>query len=116
MSLFKSAEIPVKRPSAGDYINGRWKEGANPEYFTVFGSIQPDSGETVQSLLEGKRVSSIYRIFTDVKLQEADPLNKVTGDIVKINGQDYEVIQVQSWQNGLIPHYESVVIREKEGT
>jgi prephenate dehydratase len=112
--MLGQTKIPVKRPVEGSYVKGRWVEGANPIPFTITGSVQPTSGDKLQTLLEGKRVSSIYEIITDTKLEVTDPLTGKTGDIVTIFGQDHEVIQCMPWQNNILPHYSCIAIREKE--
>ena len=115
MSLFKSMTFTVKKPSAGSYVKGHWVNGSSPTEFTIQGTAQPSNGDKIQVLLEGKRIQSIYEITTDTKLQATDPLTKTTGDIISLFGYDHEVIQVGACQNGIIPHYECIAIREKEG-
>ncbi len=117
MSLFNSKPIIAKRASAGEWVKGRWVEGSNPSTFSISGSIQPTTGDKLQTLLEGKRIQGIIEIITGTELQATDPITQTTGDIVtsSIDGLDYEVIQVLSWQNGILPHYECIAIREKEG-
>jgi hypothetical protein len=112
--MLGNKKIQIKRPSKGERIKGRWQDGASTA-FEITGSIQPTMGDKLQTLLEGKRVQSIYEIITLSELKATDPKTETTGDIAVINGLDYEIIQVMPWQNGILPHYSCIALREKEG-
>jgi hypothetical protein len=115
MSLFKSKTIPIKRQTPGQYVRGRWVDGPGPTEFNVDGTIQPTTGDKLQTLLEGKRIQSIMEIITSTPLRAADPKTATKGDIATINEQEYEIVQVMPWQNNILPHYSCIAIREKEG-
>jgi hypothetical protein len=107
--------LQVRRPVPGQYIKGRWQEGDPPEPFSIKCSVQPTTGERLQTLLEGKRVISLFEIITTTQLKAADPKTSTTGDVVSIFGNDHEIIQVMPWQNSILPHYSCIALREKEG-
>lgn len=113
MSLFNTVALGVTRKSAGSYIKGRWVDGSTIS-FNVTGSLQPVSGNKAQALMEGKRLISIMEFITAVKLIAADPITQISGDIVTIDGNPYEVILVEPWQNGILNHYACTMIRKDE--
>lgn len=112
MSAFNVFRKPltVKRPSGGSYVNGVWVDDTAPTETTVQASVQPATTEDLQSLPEARRQLGAYRIYSTTKFQslEEDVNNP---DIVVIGGFDFEVAQVQPWQNGVIPHYKAIAVR-----
>jgi hypothetical protein len=54
-------------------------------------------------------------IITDTRLRATDPKTQTKGDIATIDELEYEIVQVMPWQNGILPHYSCIAIREKEG-
>jgi hypothetical protein len=105
-----------KQFSAGDYVKGQWKEGT-PAVETFCGTCQPASGQTLQLLPEGKRNSEVIKVFAPIQLNftAADPLLRRSGDRIIWQGKEFEVQILSKWDNGLIPHWELVCTKEKEG-
>lgn len=114
MSLFNSQSFIVKREVAGSYVEGEWTPGGTSS-FSIKGTFQPGNAERLQTTLEGRRVSGVGELFSGSKLRTVDLSGKTGPDRVIIGGAEWEVIQASSWQNGLIPHYEYIVILPKEG-
>lgn len=106
---FRNTVVPVKRPPAGDYVDGVWVEGA-PSNFDIKASVQPASGEDMESLPENRRTLATYRLYTDIHLLEN--LEGVRNpDVVTLFGEDYEVTKVFPWRNGIIDHYKILATR-----
>jgi len=113
MSLFNTFNLTYKRDSASGYINGEWVESeAAAVPFSC--SWQPLNGEEQQNLPEGKREKIAYKGYTSTRLYTADQSNTSQADRIVFDGDDYEVISVQPWQNGIISHYKFVAVKEKE--
>jgi hypothetical protein len=115
MSLFKSVDL-VQKTKPGQYVEGDWIAG--PEAANSFkGTAQPASGKTLELLPEGKRNSETITVFAPIGMTftPADPLTQRSGDIIEWEGRDYEVQVAKKWNNGLLPHWELVAIRVKEG-
>lgn len=108
-NIFRKPRI-VKRPTGGSYINGEWVETGEPTVITVMASVQPATTEDLQSLPEARRTLGAYRVFSDTKFQslEEDANNP---DVIVIYDNDYEIAQVQPWQNGIVPHYKAIAVR-----
>ena len=104
--------ITASRKSAGAYVDGVWVEGSETA-FTFYGSKQPLSGKDMLSLPEGRRDRETYLIYTSTELKSVDVNNQVNPDIIVLNGNDFEIIQVESWQNGIYNHYKAVASKKQ---
>lgn len=102
--------VTVTRFDQGSYVNGYWVEGS-PSTFIINASVQPVKGADLEALTEGRRDSQIYKLYTDTKLKTVDKKNNLNADLVNIDNDDYEVMNVESWQNNLINHYKILVIK-----
>ena len=112
----------VNTPTLGGrYELGKWIEDnpAQPD-FPIQISIQAPSGEEMNTFGEGRRVKSMYKCFSSVEVFTTDPLYEQNPDKTnqrdKIlwNNQYFEVVHVDRWLNGILPHFEFVMLREKE--
>lgn len=116
MSLFRSVQLVKISFAAGNREKGRWVEGE--ETVSAFnGSWQPASGQDLKKLPEGKRSDEIYKCFApiDMEFTSADADKGVSGDRIEIDGIRYEVVLAARWDNGILPHWELLCEREKEG-
>lgn len=117
MSLFRSVDLIQRTHEPGQYIKGRWVNGAPKEDVPFKGTVQAASGKTMELLPEGKRSSEAIRVIAPINLSftSAESEKQVIGDIIIWEGRQYEVQVVRPWKNGLLPHWELVATREKEG-
>ena len=77
---------------------------------TSVGSRMAASPNDLARLEEGKRTRQAYKWITDDKLQTATPTGGVA-DWLLIDNMWFEVAVLLSWQNGVMPHYEYVVVK-----
>jgi len=97
---------------SGQYVNGTYVPGDFPvDVPNVRASIQPAPGKMMQSLPEGRRSSEAYLLYTDSMLYTAETSSSQNTDIVIINDTEFEVAKVGPWQNGVINHYEVLVVK-----
>lgn len=102
-------DFTVKRPPNGSYNAGEYVQGSGV-VFTVKASAQPATTEDMQSLPEARRQLGAYRLYSETKFQSL--VEGVSNpDVIVIDGDDYEVAQVQPWKNGLIEHYKAIAVR-----
>jgi hypothetical protein len=116
MSLFRSVDLIKVSFSPGHREKGSWVEGEGTE--TPFkGTWQPANGQALQVLPEGKRSGEVYKAFAPIGLDftAADDARGVSGDRIIWQGNEYEVSAAAKWNNGLLPHWELLCTREKEG-
>lgn len=114
MSLFNSFTLSVSRKAPGDYVQGKWVDGAEST-FPIQCTYQPARGAELQTLPEGRRIEVNYKIYTATQLRTADQKDKTVPD--RVTGPDnniYEVIDGGNYQNGLINHYKYFLVRAKE--
>ena len=116
MSVFQSMDLIQITHSPGYREKGRWVEGELvPNPFK--GTAQPAPGKAMELLPDGKRNSETILVFApkEMSFTAADPEKKVSGDIIVWEGQKYEVQVVRPWKGPLIPHWELLSTRVKEG-
>lgn len=116
MSLFRSVPLAKISFAKGEWVKGRWVEGEERRE-EFFGTWQPASGQDMQKLEEGKRSDSVYKCYAPAELSftAANPEEGVSGDRIEAGGVRYEVTLAALWDNGLLPHWELLCEREKEG-
>jgi hypothetical protein len=81
------------------------------------GTWQAASGRALELLPEGKRAGEVYKAFVPrgIDIITSDPVTGRQADKIVWMGKEYEVSHVADWNNGLIPHWEVLCTREKEG-
>lgn len=89
---------------------GRRTEGAITQS-TISATIQPASWNRIRFLPELRRGSKYITIYTDVKLQGS--VGSSNPDRIIYDGDDYEVVQEQKWDQVSFPleHYEFVAVK-----
>jgi hypothetical protein len=115
MSLFCSVDL-VKKTRTGGRVKGSWVEGPGEE--TAFrGTVQPPSGETMKVLPEGTRKSDVIEVMAprEMEFTVADPATGKKSDLIVWQGRDYEIVGAVLMDNGLLPHWELIAHRPKEG-
>jgi hypothetical protein len=81
-------------------------------------TVQPTSGDVLQTLPEGFRDAETYNIFTDTEAKPAIRGTNQKADEVFLDTPFtslagwFTVIKVKSWQNQHIPHYQLIVVRK----
>ncbi|HEU4402346.1 MAG TPA: hypothetical protein VFT43_09590 [Candidatus Polarisedimenticolia bacterium] len=105
MSGLRNFSLTVTRPAPGAYVDGVYAAGA-PSTFAVRASVQPLRGRELEALPEGRRSRAAYRVYTDTLLRTVDDANP---DRIALFGEAYEVIAIEHWQNGILPHYKAVL-------
>jgi hypothetical protein len=103
----------VKRmTNAGSWVNGRFIPGdVKPAEITVQASKHPTTGKNLEALPEGRRASESYTLITSTELFTEDVNTSREADIVVIGNQDFEVIKVKPYDNGVINHFEVIVVK-----
>lgn len=116
MSLLKTVDLIQSKHSQGSYVKGKWVEGTT-EQINFKGTWQPSSGKVMELLPEGKRNRETYICYAPIELSftSSDPELGVTGDEIVWEGKSFEVCTASKWNNGLIPHWELICVKNKEG-
>jgi hypothetical protein len=65
----------------------------------------------MQLLPEGRRQTEAYRLYSETKLIAANSKTGVNADLVEYESADYEVLSVDRWKNGILPHYKIVIVK-----
>jgi hypothetical protein len=116
MSLFKSVSLVRRRKVGSGYVKGQWMPG-EPGDTDFKGTWQPAGGKTLELLPEGKRSREVFKCFTPIDMDwtSADARGEKEADSVIWQGKEYEVTTAAEWNNGLLPHWELLCTRPKEG-
>jgi hypothetical protein len=117
MSLFKNTPLIRRRKTGGGHVRGQWVpgEGGDREFQ---GTWQPAGGKTLELLPEGKRSREVFKCYVQspsLDFTPADTHGEKEADSVIWQGKEYEVTTAALWDNGLIPHWELLCTRPKEG-
>lgn len=108
MSLLNTHRFTVSRPLQGQWVNGQWVESP-AQKLALRGSVQPAGASDLKLLPEGRRTERSYTLYSSSRMIE--------GDKTTLFGEEYEILAVEVWQNGLIPHYKAVATKQqKEGS
>lgn len=91
ISLASGTYTVTRRGSTTVGSDGR-ADAASSSTLVVTASVQPMSGRELQRLPEGLRVAERRNFFTPTALQVT-----AAPDIVRIDGEDWEVESVQAW-------------------
>lgn len=101
-----SRTITGTRQTTGAYVEGIWVPGATAP-LSIFASVQPsntrDREQVLKLLPEGRREESSF------KLRAAEEIR--TGDRFDLYGTEHEVLSVQVWNSGMIPHFTALAVR-----
>lgn len=110
MSSFRQP-LTGTRHTGGAYsaATGKWGGGSSaPINFTA--SVQPAPAQERRNLPEGYISDSAILLISDFEL-----FSVVRGgqqsDEVLIRGETYQVVDVEWWENDVIPHYTAIVAR-----
>jgi hypothetical protein len=95
--------VQVQNYTGAYDAEGQWVKTPDGAPFEIMASIQPDPQLDIQSIPEGKRDSELYMIITDTELKTAR-LND-SPPIISYDGDEYEIIKKETWQNNVINHY-----------
>jgi hypothetical protein len=119
VSTLRNRTIKVRRYAAGSYDGlGEWVEGTEST-FDVKCSVQPLRPSEMALLPEGRELKEGLRIYSDVELKGADERAKTNADKVDITGVGdaflYEVLGNNPWQNGIISHHKTIILKIAEG-
>ncbi len=95
-------DLTVTRET-GDYVDGKWV-GDAPVQVTIEASVQPANDKQRKNVPEGYDVDSVLELGTEDELFVAERGSKRKSDMVEIDGQQYDVIRLERWQNAIISH------------
>ena len=106
-------ERPLKSATGGhDDGFGNWIDKSTKSHIIkAKGSIQPLDGIDLQKLPESFREVESYIVFTKLFLRSLDGEKGIEADILKFDGNEYEVQRVENWRQLHTKHYKCWVVR-----
>jgi hypothetical protein len=107
MSL-RNFTLSIRRLASGAYVDGTWQAEIVTSTFDIRASVQPLKPKEMETLPEGRRNSQAYRIYTDIELHTTRHQNP---DRVELFGEEFEILSVAVWQNGIISHYKAIAVK-----
>lgn len=117
----------VMRAGTGAFVNGIWTPQSEAAV-TIQATIQPailTDYDRIQSAFAGERLGRVIRIYTSEVLNVADPRANANGagvvaDVIiyqlapDVGSGRFRVIDVSTWQSGVLPHYRYLAVAEPE--
>jgi hypothetical protein len=104
--------VQVQRRAAGAWVNGRWVPGTLAAPEMILATVQPmvlSDYDTMQPLLEGRRVEAVVRVYTSVLLEIAAEDWDASGDLLlwpeAALDRPYVFFARSAWQSRILPHF-----------
>jgi hypothetical protein len=99
----------------GSYIDGRWlTTNVTPTISTIYASLHPISDNELQSLDEGRRTQSNFKLISNSQLS-VGKIGESNPDIIRFdNGEVYEVVKCDRWMNGILMHYRIIISKVEQ--
>ena len=108
LAAFQTGTYTVRRLAAGALVLGRWTPGASAN-FSIDAVVQPLTGNDLKMLPEGFHTANTRRVWTETPLKVTEDGSEP--DTIEIGGEDYRVIQSQSWVGLGGDHYAAIVAK-----
>lgn len=112
ITSFRTTTLTISRFSSllGSYdVNGVWS-GGTPTLFDIKCSLQPTSQNDLMALPETRRSRKSYTVFTETALQTVkEDTSGTNPDQTTIDGEIYEVVNVEPWKNDVLEHYKVII-------
>lgn len=107
MSFF-GGMLVVRRMTGGAVgAGGVWVEGVETK-INIKASVQPATPKELLALEENRRNRQTFILYTKTKLDTVEAQNPYRIRLFK-STDDYEVVGVEPWQNGILPHFRITV-------
>lgn len=104
---FRTSQTGTRR-EASTFVDGIAVPGAS-SVLNFTSSVQPLSGNEIETLPEGLRERANYWLYTSFELRTINQQTKTPPDEVILFGKTFIVKKVEAWQNGVINHYKVLV-------
>lgn len=108
---FMTGTYTVTRTAASTFTAGRAVPGSTSTV-SIMASVQPAAGKDLLRLAEGRRTEETRVVFTDTQLKDGAEGSAYEADRVSIDGQDWEVQQIESWRGDPltpVPYFRCIV-------
>lgn len=114
MRMLGTATHSWRRFAAGSAgTDGRYVEGSITSS-TLRGSLQPATGDDVETLPEGERSKRVRVLFTATELRTVDQSARTSADQVSVDGDWYEVRTVKPYGTTPLAHRRVVLVAVQE--
>lgn len=104
------SDLTVKRYAAGSWVDGVWTAGSQST-LTIKGSTQPARPDELVNLPEAQRTRAAKKVYSEALLRTADETNLIQADRVVVDGEDWEIQQVDTHFENTLAHYKSIAVR-----
>lgn len=98
INSFSTGTYAVTRTAAATLVKGKRVAGATSTV-NIIASVQPASGRDLLRLPEGRRSVETRIVYTATQLFVGAQGAGFESDVVTIDGEKWEVQQVQSWES-----------------
>lgn len=74
-------------------------------------TVQPSTQTELMVLDEGLRDKNVFTMYTKTEIRSILEGTTRLPDLVVVNGVEYTVVKVMSWQNNIINHYKAMLVK-----
>jgi len=110
VACLANENIDVVRWGKSRLVGGKAKASKQPPFKAV-AAVQAVGGRERETLPEGRRQSYVIKLYTEIKLLIDDDQQKQRADLVRIDGEWFEVFQVERFKGIGMDHYRSFAAR-----
>lgn len=98
ITSFATGTYTITRRARGSTVRGRVEAGTEST-LTITGSASPASGADIEKAAQGRLVHQAYTVFTTTPLKIGGIGDAFEADIITINGSQYELRHLETWQH-----------------
>ena len=114
MRMLGTATHTWRRFAAGSAgTDGRFVEGSITTS-TLRGSLQPATGDDLQTLPEGDRTKRVRVLYTATALRTVSQADRTSADQVTVDGDWFEVREVQPYGTTALAHTRAILVAVQE--
>lgn len=109
IASFATGTYTVTRRDASTYVNGRSTSDSTPTTFDIVAGVRPATGRQLQQIVGLQHGTEVRAVYTTTELRTRTPDNEP--DTVSIEGEDWEVVDLDHFPSFGGGHYRAMVAR-----
>ena len=113
IASFGAIEVTVTRFAKGRLVGGKFK-ASKQRPFKVKTRVQPVNGREREFLPEGWRQKYLRKLYLEERLFTDDDQNAQRADLLTIEGEEFEVMQVEKRKGLGLDHFKVFAARRND--
>lgn len=111
--LTKKIPLDILRKTAGQFVNGRWVDGAET-IVPIEVNIQPLKEAELMLLPEADRAKQWYKVYSASEIRiDRQGANGWSADEFVFEGERYKFMKVEHYSMGILNHWKGLAARKE---